>query len=79
MVIERLIEVAKNVLEDVDFSEISEDSSLEEMGVNSISMLMLMVNIEDEFGITFPVERVGELKTVGEVADVIKECLHVSA
>lgn len=77
MVFDRLIEVAKNVLEEADFTNASKNSTLEELGVNSISMLMLMVSIEDEFGIMFPVERVGELKTVGDVADVIEECLNV--
>ncbi len=79
MVYERLIKIAENVLEDADFTNVSRNSTLEELGVNSISMLMLMVSVEDEFGIMFPVERVGELKTVGDVADVIEECLNVSA
>ena len=79
MVYERLIKIAENVLEDADFTNVSRNSTLEELGVNSISMLMLMVSVEDEFSIMFPVERVGELKTVGDVADVIEECLNVSA
>ena len=40
-------------------------------------MLMLMVGIEDEFSIRFPSERMGELKTIGDIVCVIGECLHV--
>ena len=37
-------------------------------------MLMLMVGIEDEFAITFPSERIGEIKTVGDLVRIVEEC-----
>ena len=54
---ERLIKVAQNVLEgsDVDLTAVTPATTLESLGFNSITMLMLMVGIEDEFSITLPV------------------------
>ena len=47
--------------------------------LNSITMLMLMIGIEDEFSIRFPTERLPELHTVGDVVAVIEELLHAPA
>ena len=77
MIFERLMKIAETVLEESDLSNATSESTLEELGVNSISMLMLMVGIEDEFAIRVPAERVGELKTIGDVVSVIEGCLHV--
>ena len=79
MIQERLVKVAGTVLEgaDIDFSAVTPETTLESLGLNSISMLMLMVGIEDEFSIRFPSERMGELKTIGDIVCVIGECLHV--
>ncbi len=78
---ERLIKVAQNVLEgsDVDLTAVTPATTLESLGLNSITMLMLMVGIEDEFSITFPSERVGELKTVGDLLQIIEECSHAAS
>lgn len=78
---ERLIKVAQNVLEgsDVDLTAVTPATTLESLGLNSITMLMLMVGIEDEFSITFPSERVGELKTVGDLLQIIEECTHAAS
>ena len=77
MIFERLMKIAETVLEESDLSNATSESTLEELGVNSISMLMLMVGIEDEFAIRFPAERVGELKTIGDVGSVSEGCRHV--
>ncbi len=79
--LERLIKVAQNVLEgaDVDLTAVTSATTLESLGLNSITMLMLMVGIEDEFSITFPSERVGEMHTVGDLLEIIGECLHAAS
>ena len=69
MILERLLHVAQGVLEgsDADLTAVTPETTLESLGLNSITMLMLMVGIEDEFAITFPSERIGEIKTVGDL------------
>ena len=78
---ERLIKVAQNVLEgsDADLTAVTPATTLESLGFNSITMLMLMVGIEDEFSITFPSERVGEMHTVGDLLKIIEECAHAAS
>lgn len=81
MILDRLIKVAQGVLEgsEVDLTTVTPETTLEELGLNSIMMLMLMVGIEDEFSIRFPAERVGELKTIGDLLRIIEESLHAQA
>lgn len=76
MILERLIHIAQGVLEgsDADLTAVTPETTLESLGLNSITMLMLMVGIEDEFAITFPSERIGEIKTVGDLVRVVEEC-----
>lgn len=76
MILERLLHVAQGVLEgsDADLTAVTPETTLESLGLNSITMLMLMVGIEDEFAITFPSERVGEIKTVGDLVRIVEEC-----
>ena len=81
MILERLLHVAQGVLEgsDADLTAVTPETTLESLGLNSITMLMLMVGIEDEFSIRFPAERVGELKTIGDLLRIIEESLHAQA
>ena len=59
---------------DADLTAVTPETTLESLGLNSITMLMLMVGIEDEFAITFPSERIGEIKTVGDLVRIVEEC-----
>ena len=76
MILERLLHVAQGVLEgsDADLTAVTPETTLESLGLNSITMLMLMVGIEDECAITFPSERIGEIKTVGDLVRIVEEC-----
>ena len=76
MILERLLHVAQGVLEgsDADLTAVTPETTLESLGLNSITMLMLVVGIEDEFAITFPSERIGEIKTVGDLVRIVEEC-----
>ncbi len=76
MILERLLHVAQGVLEgsDADLTAVTPETTLESLGLNSITMLMLMVGIEDEFAITFPSERIGEIKNVGDLVRIVEEC-----
>lgn len=81
MTLERLIRVAQTALEgsEADGHVTAQTRLQEDLGLNSITMLMLMIGIEDEFSIRFPTERLPELHTVGDVVAVIEELLHAPA
>ncbi len=46
------------------------DAQLEGLGVDSLSVIEFMFNIEDEFKIKLPDERV-EIKTVQDIANIV--------
>jgi acyl carrier protein len=52
--------------------KISRDSTLEDLEIQSIDMVMILQGIEEEFGIYVPMdEKMMELKNVGQVIDTI--------
>ncbi len=72
MIYDKLLEIFGNVIPEVDSSEIGMDSSLtEDLGLNSLTMMLLAVSIEDEYDIKF--EDADGLKTVKDVCAYIEE------
>lgn len=72
MVFEKLLEIFENVIPEVPTEEITPASSLEEdLGLNSLTTMLLAVSIEDEFGITF--EDAATLETVDDVCRYIED------
>ncbi|MFO1088734.1 MAG: phosphopantetheine-binding protein [Hyphomicrobiales bacterium] len=52
--------------------KINRDSTLEDLEIQSIDMVMILQGIEEEFGIYVPMdEKMMELKNVGQVIDTI--------
>ncbi len=76
MVFDKLVEIFSNVIPEVDTAEITKDSSLmEDLGLNSLTMMLLAVSVEDEFDIKF--EDMQNLETVGDVCDYITQNAHI--
>lgn len=48
-----------------------EKSFTEDLEIDSISMMTIVVNAEEKFGVTIPDEEVKNLKTVGDAVDFI--------
>lgn len=70
MIFEKLLEIFANVIPEVDTNEIKEDSKLiEDLGLNSLTMMLLAVSIEEEYNIKF--DELPNLETVGDVRDYI--------
>jgi len=69
--IEKLTKLIKDAMPDVDVSGITPETKLfDDLHFDSLAMMMLSMNIEDEFGITFdgPVSFV----TVKDVLDYLE-------
>lgn len=72
MVFDKLLEIFANVIPEVDTADITKESTLfEDLGLNSLTMMLLAVSVEDEFGIKF--DEVGELNTVEDVCKYITD------
>ncbi len=65
-----LIEVLKD--RGFDVNEVSEDASLtDDLGLDSLDLVDLTMDIEEKFGISIPDEDLPKLSTVGAVIDYI--------
>lgn len=80
MVIDKLRTITKAIMADssngIDYDNMTESSRLmEDVGLTSISMLMLVISIEEEFKIELPIKEASSCKTVGDIVEVINRCL----
>ncbi|MBE6583552.1 MAG: acyl carrier protein [Ruminococcaceae bacterium] len=68
----QLKDILKKVIPDVDMTAVTESTRLiEDLGFDSISIMMMSMEIEDKFGFTFT--EFVKFETVGEV------CAYVEA
>lgn len=71
-VFEKLKEIIETSFPDIDVNSVTENSSLKnDLGLDSLGMMMIAILIEDHFGIKFE----GELnfKTVSDICRFIEE------
>ena len=78
-------ETAKKTIAVVaDFKEMQEDqitaeTTLEELELDSLDSLNLVFEMEEAFDITIPDEKAFEMKTIGEMIDGIEKLLAAKA
>ena len=54
---------------------LSEEASLESLGVDSLGVIELMFEVEEVFGVQFDADTAASLRTVGDVAEHIDHLL----
>ena len=54
-------------------TKITMDTTWEEIGADSIDLVDLISELEDEFDISIPEDSIEDLKTVGDVVNLIDE------
>jgi acyl carrier protein len=60
----------------LDTSQVQmEKSFVDDLDIDSISMLTIVMNAEEKFGVTIPEEKVADLKTVADAVNFITEAL----
>ena len=57
---------------DVPLESITLDSDLKEIGIDSLSFVVILMNIESRMNISLPVDGNFTLKTVGDVVNMIE-------
>ena len=72
---EKLKQIIARVL-NVDPNEITPDSTfIEDLGADSLDVFQIVTELEEEFQITIPQEKVEKIKTVGEAAALIRNAV----
>lgn len=59
---------------DLEFENLVPDARLDNLGIDSLSVIEFMFNLEDELKIKLPDERI-EIKTVGDVANIVDKII----
>ncbi len=70
--LDRLKKIMTQAMPDSDVSAVDENTTLAEIGVNSISMLLFVLSIEEEFGITTDNISPDDFVTVGDFIKYIE-------
>lgn len=76
MVFETLMQMLKDIMigYEIDFSQINYDSKLiDDLGMNSISMLLMSISIEDQWGIGISTIDAGKFIKVRDVCEYIEK------
>ncbi|MDO4851885.1 MAG: acyl carrier protein [Clostridia bacterium] len=77
MIFDRLLKVFKQVMPYADTARITPDSALIlDLHIDSVTLLMLVLGIEDEFGVRFDNLDNTAFNTVGDVIAYIEEKLN---
>lgn len=72
-IIDRLREILReNAAEEHDWDAVTAETSFEELGIDSLVLLDLLYDIDQEFGITLEAKQVVGLTTVGAVAELLQ-------
>ena len=70
--LDRLKKIFSVLMPGADLSGINEESTLMgDLGITSITVLLLVIGVEEEFGITFENVRADSFRTVGDVVAYI--------
>lgn len=73
MVLEKVVDLVAEQL-GVDKKTIRPESNIiEDLGADSLDVIEMLMTLEDEFGITIPDEKINQIKTVGQIVELIEE------
>ena len=71
MIFEKLVKIFERVMPQVNTKDIVMESKLaEDIGVDSLNMLLLAITVEEEFGICF--EQDAKFETVKDICDYVE-------
>ncbi len=50
-----------------------ESNVVEDLGADSLDVIEMLMTLEDEYGISIPDEKIGQIKTIGDIVNLIEE------
>ena len=69
--LEKVKEIVAESL-NVEESTLSETTTFESLGADSLDLMDMVMTFEDEFGVEIDTEAIGDLKTIGSVVTYIE-------
>ncbi len=65
--------VEESSIEPVDTSQITEDTTIGELGFDSLSVLDLIYDLQQAFGLDFEMQELVNINSIGELIDFLEE------
>ncbi|MCD7847773.1 MAG: acyl carrier protein [Oscillospiraceae bacterium] len=72
MVFDKIAAIIADQL-DMDLSDITSESSFEDLGADSLDVVDVIMTLEDEFDMEIPDEAIEGMKTVGELVKYVED------
>ena len=73
MILEKVKELVAEQL-GISKDEIKPESNiLEDLGADSLDIIEMLMTLEEEYGITIPDDKIGQIKTIGQIVELIEE------
>jgi len=75
-----ILKQLRTILEDsspepIDFDKITEETTIGELGFDSLTILDLIYDVQQSFGLDFEAQELVNINTVGELAEFLEESL----
>lgn len=71
IMLEKVKEIVAEGL-DVNATDLTEETTFESLGADSLDLMDMVMTFEDEFGVEIDTEAIGDLKTIGSVVTYIE-------
>lgn len=73
MITEKVIELVAEQL-GISKDTITTDSHIiEDLGADSLDVIEMLMTLEEEYGLTIPDDQINQVKTIGEVVELIEK------
>ncbi len=73
MIIDKVSELVAEQL-GIDKSTITAESNIvEDLGADSLDVIEMLMTLEDEYGITIPDDKISQIKTIGQIVELLEE------
>lgn len=51
-----------------------ESNIIEDLGADSLDIVEMLMTLEEEYGVSIPDEKIGQVKTIAEIVELLEEC-----
>lgn len=73
-IVEQIVDVLKPLTKDKEIQEINENTELTgQLALDSMQVMNMMLELEDRFDISIPMNAMADIKTVGDLAKQIEQ------
>ena len=72
-ILRKINKIAKQQEVNIVFDDSNKNMTLKELGLDSLSIVSILVGVEDELGVHLPDEVLGDIKTVEQLVDVFEK------